>query len=138
MNLSILIYNIKLYGFVTNIWNMQIFPWKIDRITTTKAFSTAHYFHIPSPFFPSQNFSTFFNLQQCFHPQRFLFHLRNIFNNQNLKRKLEIKKKKGKTNSQKQKIAILNIIYEIRDVDWNVDCKRENFDSHYKEIHLKF
>lgn len=39
---------------------------------------------------------------------------------------------------QEQKIAILNIIYEIRDVDWNVDCKRENFDSHYREIHLKF
>lgn len=49
---------------------MEIFPWKIDGVTTTEAFSTAHCFHIPSPFFSSQNFSTFFNLQQCFHPHK--------------------------------------------------------------------
>lgn len=114
---------------------MQISPWQIDGITTAKAFSLHAIFVFRVPSFSSRNFSTFFNLQQCFHSQRFLFHLRNIFNNCKVRNK---KKKKGKTNLQEQKIAILNIIYEIRDVDWNVDCKRENFDSHYREIHLKF
>lgn len=114
---------------------MQISPWQIDGITTAKAFSlhAIFVFRIPSSLletFRHFSISNSVSIHKDFS---------SIFATFLITAKLEIKKKKkGKTNLQEQKIAILNIIYEIRDVDWNVDCKRENFDSHYREIHLKF